>query len=60
MPHKYGQTALYVVLLIIIVAGMTMTRRCSHQSSLPTLIKGGSGGDTIDVAILYGPSSYYL
>ena len=54
MPHKYGQTALYVVLLIIIVAGMTMTRRCSHQSSLPTLIKGGSGGDTIDVAILYG------
>lgn len=57
---KYGQTALYLALLIMVFIAMSMTRRCSSSAPLPALLQGNSKGDTVDVAILYGPTSYYL
>ena len=39
---------------------MGMTRRCNTALPLPALNKGESKGDTLDVAIVYGPLSYYL
>lgn len=61
-PHKpkYGQTLMYVLLLVAIVALMGMTRRCAGGDTLPALQRGNSAGDTIDVAVIYGPMSYYL
>lgn len=57
---KYGQSIIYLLLLIATIVVMGMTRRCTSSSPLATLLQGDSGGDTIDVAILYGPTSYYL
>ncbi len=57
---KYKQTALYLLLLIGVFAVMGMTRRCNTALPLPALNKGESKGDTLDVAIVYGPLSYYL
>lgn len=57
---KYGQTAMYVVLLIIAVLAMVGARRCSSAPPLPMVMSGNSEGDTLDVAIVYGPLSYYL
>lgn len=57
---KYGQTIIYVVLLVVSFIAMTMTKRCTSISSLPEITQTKSSGDTIDVAILYGPTSYYL
>ncbi len=39
---------------------MSLTRRCNSGETLPPLTQGNSKGDTIDVAIVYGPQSYYL
>ena len=39
---------------------MTLTRRCNSGDILPPKAIGDSRGDTIDVAIVYGPRSYYL
>lgn len=60
LKTKYGQTALYVGLLIVAILLMMGTRRCDNASPLPKVTTGNSGGDTLDVAILYGPMSYYL
>ncbi len=57
---KYRQTALYLLLLIAVFAIMGMTRRCNTASPLPNLGQGSSKGDTLDVAVVYGPLSYYL
>lgn len=57
---KYGQAAIYIVLLIAVFVAMSLTKRCTSSSLLPDIIQGDSAGDTIDVAILYGPTSYYL
>lgn len=56
---KYKQAAVYVVLLIAVIILMNMTRRCG-TSPLAAVQNGNSQGDTIDVAIIYGPYSYYL
>lgn len=60
LTPKYGQTALYVVLLVSVVLLMLFARRCGSAGPLPALKSGDSAGDTIDVAIVYGPLSYYL
>lgn len=39
---------------------MALTKRCNSGDALPRLLQGNSMGDTIDVAIVYGPQSYYL
>lgn len=57
---KYSQTALYILLLIVIFIVMGMAKRCGHSDKLPVMNQGESIGDTIDVAILYGPLSYYV
>lgn len=60
LKTKHTQTALYVILLLAVAAVMFMARRCSSAPPLPPLSQGGSSGDTLDVAIIYGPTSYYL
>lgn len=60
LKHKYSQTAAYVVLLIVAIAAMGFTRRCNNGDPLPELLPGNSTGDTIDVAIIYGPLSYFI
>ena len=60
MKKKYGQTALYLLLLVAVIAVMGLTRRCSSSTPLPMMTQGDSAGDTIDVAIMYGPLSYYI
>lgn len=57
---KYGQTIIYLILLVAVFVLMTMTKRCSSASNLPEILQTNSAGDTIDVAIIYGPTSYYL
>lgn len=60
MKHKYGQTILYLCLLIGAIVTMTITRKCNPGKALPVMTRGNSQGDTIDAAIIYGPLSYYL
>lgn len=60
MPVKNGQLFLYLCLLIAVVLLMVGTRRCNNGHQLPMLTQGDSGRDTVDIAILYGPLSYYL
>lgn len=56
---KYRQTAIYILLLIAVLLLMGLTRRCNTSGPLPYVAKGNSGGDTLDVGILYGPMSFY-
>lgn len=57
---RHGQTAIYIVLLIAVCILMSVSKRCSSSGHLPAISQGNSSGDTIDVAIMYGPTSYYL
>lgn len=57
---KYKQSFIYVLLLVVAVAAMGLIRRCNSGDALPPLARGNSAGDTIDVAVIYGPLSYYL
>lgn len=58
---KRMMMAVYVILLVFVVAILTGLRHCSSRSLIvaPTA-KGASLGDTIDVAMLYAPQNYYL
>ncbi len=56
---KYKQTALYILLLIGVLVLMGLARRCTPGGPLPQVLQGNSGGDTLDVGILYGPMSFY-
>lgn len=56
---KYSQIALYVLLLIAVLVVMGMTHRCSNSNALSPVVKGNSPGDTLDIAVLYGPLSLY-
>lgn len=60
IKKKHSQIVLYILLLAAVVAVMSSARRCSSGGKLPPVESGGSAGDTIDVAIIYGPLSYYL
>lgn len=60
LKAKYGQLSLYVVLLVAVASIMAGAKRCNQSTPLPLITHGDSKGDTIDVAIVYGPLSYYL
>lgn len=57
---KYTQTAIYILLLIVVFAVMGMTRRCNTAIPLPPVYEAQSTGDTLDIAVVYGPLSYYV
>lgn len=54
---KYLQIAAYVMLCFIFVFVIGIFRNCGRISYKP--VEGFSGNDTVDLAILYGPASFY-
>lgn len=64
LPTPKNKTLiLYLLLLVCAVALMTCLRQCGNgkeSSPLSESVPGGSGGDTLDVALVYGPMSYYV
>ena len=60
LKTKYVQTLTYLLLLIAAIAAMGLAHRCESGDALPPIVRGNSVGDTIDVAVIYGPTSYYL
>ncbi|MCH5232655.1 MAG: transporter substrate-binding domain-containing protein [Muribaculaceae bacterium] len=57
--NRYIQAASYVIVLVGIIFILGIARNCS---SIKTSVfsEGNSGGDTLDIAIFYGPSGMYL
>lgn len=55
---KYLQFTAYVLLTAIFIIGIGVARDCSRLPKTP--VEGYSSGDTLDIAILYGPGSYYV
>lgn len=60
LQPKYRQTTIYAILLMVAVIMLCLVKFCSTPRPLSARSTGGSGGDTIDVGILYGPSSFYI
>lgn len=57
---KKGQVVLYVALLALVCASMLALRHCQGTAAVPAAATGkASGGDTIDVAIEYSPTTCY-
>ena len=56
--NRYLQIAAYLLITAIFVFIIGIARNCTNISSGPK--EGFSGSDTLDIAILYGPASYYL
>ena len=56
--RRYLQILAYVLVGVICVIAMGVTRDCSGISSKFT--EGFSRGDTLDIAIIYAPDSYYM
>ena len=51
----------YIILLVFAVAAFTGLRHCSSRGVIVApKEKGGSLGDTIDVAMIYAPQNYYM
>lgn len=57
--HK-GNILIYLLLLLSAIAMMFALKRCDNHELYPPVKIGASSGDTIDVAIIYSPMSYYL
>ena len=55
---RYLQMAAYVLLACIFVFVIGITRNCSHLNQ--ESVEGYSQGDTLDIAVIYGPGSYYV
>lgn len=55
---RYLQISIYIMILVAFIFVMGITRNCSKIAT--TSIEGNSGGDTIDIAIIYNPNSLYL
>ena len=55
---RYLQIVVYVMIAAIFIICMGVTRNCGRLSYIP--VEGFSGGDTLDVALVYGPGSYYI
>lgn len=55
---RYLQIVAYLMIAAIFVFIMGITHNCGRLKSSP--LEGNSGGDTVDIAILYGPGSYYF
>ena len=56
MPKK-GNAAVYIVLLVVIIALMAVLHKCSTKGGAS--YSDASGGDTLRVAIEYSPLSCY-
>ncbi len=54
-----GKIVLYVVSLLVVIGFMAMLRQCSTPAPFAAARIGNSGGDTLDVAIEYGPMTLY-
>ena len=54
----YLQITAYAMIAAIFVFFIGITRNCGRLPSAP--IEGFSENDTIDIAIIYGPGSYYI
>lgn len=60
-PQRKSLMPIFVALLAAAVAGMIMLRSCSHPKvSVGDIALTKSLGDTIDIAIDYGPMSMYV
>lgn len=55
---RYLQIIAYVMILAIFVFVIGIARNCSRLPSIP--VEGYSSGDTIDIALLYGPGGFYV
>lgn len=53
---------LYIALLLVATGAICALHTCSLQreGQAPMRVAGPSGGDTIDVALVYGPASYFI
>lgn len=58
VKSKYLQIAAYVLIAAIFIFIMGVAHNCRRLPS--EYQEGNSGIDTIDIALLYGPGSYYL
>lgn len=54
------QAALYILLVIFVLTVMALIRNCGPANALSPQRHGNSQGDTLDVAVIYGPGSYFL
>ena len=59
LKYKKGSIILYSLLLVLAVAVMYSLKNCNDRYYSVQKI-GGSSGDTLDVAIVYSPMSYYI
>lgn len=58
---RYAQIVLYIVLLVITVGLICLLRSCPVQNAVEdSADKGDAASDTLDVALVYGPASYYI
>lgn len=55
--YKYLQLAAYIILVFIMVITIGIAKDCSRLPSFTP--EGYSRGDTIDIALIYGPGGYY-
>ena len=60
LRQNKSQILTYSVLLLAAVFSMHLIRKCDKATPLPLVTTGNSRGDTVDVAIIYGPMSYYI
>lgn len=56
--RKYLQMAAYIMIAAICIIAIGVTRNCGRLQ--PVAKEGFSQGDTLDIAILYTPGSYYF
>lgn len=54
---RYLQIAAYIMLGVIFIFAIGISKDCSRLPSAPRI--GFSAGDTLDIALIYGPGSYY-
>ncbi len=59
-PKKPRLIALYILVLLLALLGLGIARSCAARDTLPHSRRGFSEGDTLDVAVVYGPGSYSL
>ncbi len=59
-PKRTRHIALYILLLIAVFVILGVLRNCKGPDTLAPVEKGNSAGDTLDVAVVYGPGSYSI
>lgn len=57
-PSKLLQALAYLVIAVAMIFIIGIARNCGRVQTAS--LQGNSGGDTIDIAILYGPGSLYM